>query len=94
MHTSTVSPRRPTARTFEGRQRQCIHALKRTLGYSESEYRTILYGITGYRHARDLDGAQLTHAVAVLPSSLSSVSARQRPRSRPTRSVMSVNRTS
>ncbi len=65
MHTSTVSPRHPNARTFEGRQRQPVHALKRTLGYSESEYRTMLYGITGYRHARDLDGTQLTHTVAV-----------------------------
>lgn len=58
--------RSPYARTFEGRQRQRIHALKRTLGYTEGEYRTVLYGITGSRHASDLDGAQLTHAVAVL----------------------------
>ena len=60
------APRRPTARTFEGRQRQRIHAIKRALGYSEGEYRTVLYGITGKRHASDLYGDQLTHAVAVL----------------------------
>ncbi len=59
-------PRRPNARTFEGRQRQRIHAIKRTLGYSEGEYRTMLAALTGSCHARDLDGAQLTHAVAVL----------------------------
>jgi hypothetical protein len=58
--------RSPNARTFEGRQRQRIHMIKRTLGYSEGEYRTVLYGITGSYHATDLDGAQLTHAVAVL----------------------------
>lgn len=62
----TCTPRRPNARTFEGRQRQRIHAIKRTLGYSEGEYRTVLYGISGSRHASNLDGAQLTHAVAVL----------------------------
>ena len=68
MHTTTAKPatRRLTARTFEGRQRQRIHALKRTLGYSEGEYRTVLYGITGSRHASELYGDQLTHAVAVL----------------------------
>ena len=58
--------RTPNARTFEGRQRQRIHAIKRTLGYSEGEYRTVLYGITGSRYARDLNESQLTHVVAVL----------------------------
>jgi adenylylsulfate kinase-like enzyme len=63
--TQTRTTRRtPNARTFEGRQR--IHAIKRTLGYSESEYRTVLYGITGSRYARDLNDSQLTHVVAVL----------------------------
>lgn len=58
--------RRPNARTFEGRQRQRVHALKRTLGYSEGEYRTMLYGISGARYARDLTESQLTHVIAVL----------------------------
>lgn len=58
--------RRPNARTFEGRQRQRIHALKRTLGYSEEEYRTVLYGITGERHASDLYGDRLMNAVKAL----------------------------
>jgi hypothetical protein len=61
-----TQPRRPNARTFEGRQRQRVHALKRTLGYSEGEYRTMLYGITGNRYARDLSESQLTHVIAVL----------------------------
>ncbi len=66
-HTAVAVPaRRPNARTFEGRQRQRIHALKRTLGYSEEEYRTVLYGITGERHASDLYGDRLMNAVAVL----------------------------
>lgn len=63
---STHSSRRPNARTFEGRQRQRVHALKRSLGYSEGEYRTVLYGISGNRYARDLDEGQLTHVIAVL----------------------------
>ncbi len=61
-----TAPRRPTARTFEGRQRQRIHTIKRALAYSEGEYRTMLYGITGSRHASELYGDQLTHVVAVL----------------------------
>jgi len=63
---TTRTPRRPTARTFEGRQRQRVHALKRTHGYSEHEYRTMLAALTGRRYARDLTEADLAHVVAVL----------------------------
>jgi hypothetical protein len=51
---STPTPRRPNARTFEGRQRQRIHAIKRTLGYSESEYCTMLMPLTNTLYALSL----------------------------------------
>jgi hypothetical protein len=66
-----AQPRRPNARTFEGRQRQRVHALKRTLGYSESEYRTMLYGITGSRYARYLDEAECDTVIAFMRGALS-----------------------
>lgn len=62
---ATPAPRRPNARTFEGRQRQRVHTLRRKLGYSENEYRTMLAALTGQRHARDLSGDDLTHVIAV-----------------------------
>ncbi len=43
-----------------------LHCLKKEFGWSDDEYRDILYARTGKRSAADLDGPALARAVAAL----------------------------
>jgi len=65
------APRRPTARTPEGKLRQRVHALARQNGRDEAEYRERLEKIAyPYRYARLCDAETLQRVIDAWEASL------------------------